>query len=338
MQVKDSIEILKKTNFKKMTNAIKLYSSFWLSRLKKKPTVWGVPLALSIEPTTACNLGCPECPSGLKQFTRPTGNLSLELNKKIIDDLHKELIYINYYFQGEPFIHPHFLKMVEYADKKGIYTSASTNAHFISQKIAEETVKSGLKRLIISLDGTTQKIYEQYRVHGELEKVIEGTKRIVDAKKKLKSTTPHVIFQFLVVAPNEHQIEDAKQLAREIGVNEIKFKTAQVYDYKNGNRLIPENEKYSRYKKGKDGKYTMKSKLNNHCWRMWSSSVITWDGRVSPCCFDKDASYQFGDLSSSSFGPVWKSEAYTNFRKQVFTSRKEIDICTNCSEGSKVWT
>jgi len=338
MSARDNIQILKKTNLRKMTNAVKLYSSFWFSRFSKKPKVWGQPLALSIEPTTACNLGCPECPSGLKQFSRPTGNINPKLNKKIIDELYKDLIYINYYFQGEPYIHPRFLEMVQYADKKGIYTAASTNAHFINDKIAEQTVKSGLKRLVISIDGTTQETYEQYRINGELDKVIESTKRLVEAKKKLNSSTPHLIFQFLVVAPNEHQIEDAKQLAKDIGVDKIKFKTAQVYDFENGNPLLPKNEKYSRYKKTKDGKYKIKASLKNNCWRMWSSSVSTWDGRISPCCFDKDASYQFGQVGEDKFKELWQNESYKDFRKKVLTDRQSIDICNNCSEGSKVWT
>lgn len=115
--------------------------------------------------------------------------------------------------------------------------------------LQKKTVESGLDRLIISIDGTTQDVYENYRVGGQLSKVIEGTKNIVKWKKELQSKTPHIIFQFLVVKPNEHQVEDVKKLGKELGVDEVRFKTAQVYDYENGNDLIPENMKYSRYKK-----------------------------------------------------------------------------------------
>jgi hypothetical protein len=90
--------------------------------------------------------------------------------------------------------------------------------------------------------------------------------------------------------------DDVKKLANELGVDEVVFKTAQVYDFKNGNPLIPDNVKYSRYKKNSDGTYAIKNKLLNQCWRMWSSCVITWDGLVVPCCFDKDAKHQLGDL------------------------------------------
>jgi len=296
-----------------------------------------MPMALSIEPTTACNLGCPECPSGLKKFTRDTGNLKLDLNKKIIDELAPYLMHINYYFQGEPFINPSFLDMVKYAADKKIYTAASTNAHFITKEIANRTVQSRLNRLIISIDGTTQETYESYRVNGQLEKVIEGTKNMIAAKKELRSKTPHLIFQFLVVKPNEHQTAEVLQLAKDLGVDEVRFKTAQVYDYKHGNPLIPDNEKYSRYKKQSDGTWKLKNKMENHCWRMWSSCVITWDGLVVPCCFDKDAQHRFGDLKKQTFESIWRSHEYENFRQQILTGRSQIDICQNCSEGTKVW-
>jgi MoaA/NifB/PqqE/SkfB family radical SAM enzyme len=274
----DNKAILKKQTLKKVWNNSQLYASFLLSRLLKTPVTWGKPSSISIEPTTACNLGCPECPSGLKQFTRATGNLKFDLNKKIIDELGSYLSFINFYFQGEPFINPNFLKLVNYASESGIYTGTSTNAHFITEEVAKKTIESGLDRLIISIDGTTQEVYEQYRIHGTLEKVLEGTKNIVKWKKELKSSTPHVIFQFLVVKPNEHQIKDAVQLAEEMGVDEIKFKTAQVYNFKNGNPLIPEQEEYARYKKKKDGTFVLKNKMRNVEWMCnylgWKNSAL----------------------------------------------------------------
>lgn len=296
-----------------------------------------MPISLSIEPTTACNLGCPECPSGLKQFSRDTGNLKAENFNRWLDQLSPTLSYLNFYFQGEPFIHNDILHFISKASQAGIYTSTSTNAHFITEKKAQEIVQSGLDRILISIDGTTQEVYEQYRVHGSLQKVLDGTKHLVEARKNLNSRTPHIIFQFLVVRPNEHQIEEAKQLANEYKVDEIRFKTAQVYDYENGNPLIPTVEKYSRYKRLSNGKFIVKSSLDNHCWRMWSGAVVTWDGKVVPCCFDKDATHEMGNLSKEDFKSIWKGKAYAMFRKQLLKGRKEIDICKNCSEGTKVW-
>lgn len=320
-----------------MWNVSKVLYSYYFSKYKKAPYQKGLPIALAIEPTTACNLSCPECPSGLKSFSRKQGNLKKEFFERTIDQIHRNSFYLTFYFQGEPYINPNFLEMVKYAHDRKMYTATSTNAHFLNDANSKKTIESGLDRLIISIDGITQEVYENYRKGGKLEKVLEGTKNILKWKKKLKSKTPHVIFQFLVVKPNEHQIEDVKKLAKELGVDEVKYKTAQLYDYENGNELMPENPKYSRYRQLKNGKYEIKNVLADHCWKLWHSCVITWDGKVVPCCFDKDAEYQLGDLQQKSFAEVWQSEKYNNFRASVLKGREHIDICKNCSEGTKVW-
>jgi radical SAM protein with 4Fe4S-binding SPASM domain len=268
---------------------------------------------------------------------RPTGNLQEPLFKNIISQLEKELTFLIFYFQGEPYIHPDFLEMVSYASQKGIYTITSTNAHFLDDENARKTIESGLDRLIISIDGTTQEVYESYRKEGKLDKVMEGTNNIIKWKKKLGSATPHIVFQFLVVKPNEHQVPEVYKLAKSLGVDEVKLKTAQIYDYKNGHPLIPEHEIYSRYKRQKDGTYRIKNKLLNHCWKLWHSCVITWDGKVVPCCFDKDAQHQLGTLAEQNFKEIWQNDAYHTFRKKILTGRNKINICTNCTEGSKVW-
>lgn len=336
--MKDQWNILKHLTLRRTVNLLLLRSSYRISRIFKKPIQWGDPFSLSIEPTTACNLGCPECPSGLKQFTRPTGKLDLKLHQRMLEQVDKSVFYINYYFQGEPFLHPQFLALIRQAKKHKIYTATSTNAHFIDHKKAKEIVDSGLDRLIISIDGLTQETYENYRVHGNLAKVIEATKLLVEAKRVKGSSTPHLIFQFLAVKPNEHEIPAVHTLGKEIGVDEVRIKTAQLYDYKNGNPLMPENEQYARYKKNLDGTYSLKYQTGDHCWRMWSGSVLTWDGKVVPCCFDKDAQHVLGSLDTVDFKSIWTSEVYSNFRKAVLSGRNQIEICQNCSEGAKVWT
>ncbi len=294
-------------------------------------------MAISIEPTTTCNLKCPQCPSGLRNFTRPIGNLELAMNTRILDQLGSRLQHINYYFQGEPFIHPQFLDLVKSARKKNIYVVTSTNAHFISPKVAENIINSELSEIIISIDGMTQESYEKYRINGKLSKVFEGTTHLIEAKKRLKSAHPIVVFQFLVTRHNEHEIELLRKHASDVGVNEVRLKTVQIYNFEAGNELIPENPTYSRYRKDATGRYALKSRWKNKCWRMWSSCVFTWDGKLVPCCFDKDATHQMGELSKTDFDVIWKSTVYQNFRAEIIKDRKQIEICKNCSEGAKVW-
>lgn len=334
---KDSRRFISRLTLRRVFNIVKLYTSYQLTKWTKRPIQWGLPMTISFEPTTACNLRCPECPSGLRIFTRETGNLKEDFFRKTIDTLYQDLTYLIFYFQGEPYINPKFLEMVKYASERGIYTITSTNGHFLNDENARKTIESGLDRLIISVDGTTQDVYENYRKEGNLASVLQGARNVVKWKHQLKSDTPHVIFQFLVVKPNEHQIPDIYRLAKDIGIDEVKLKTAQVYDYQGGNDLIPTIDRYSRYKKQGDGTYRVKNQLLNHCWKLWHTCVITWDGLVVPCCFDKDAVHRLGDLKSKSLKEIWQGSSYQNFRNTLLQGRDKIDICTNCTEGCQVW-
>lgn len=332
------IGILSKLSFFKILNYFKLYYGFHYSRLINKPIQLGLPFSISVEPTTSCNLRCPQCPSGLREFTRATGMLEPEFFEKTILQLKRHLHSLTFYFQGEPYLNPDFLKMVKMANDQKIFTSTSTNAHYLNEKNAIDTINSKLNKLIISVDGITQEVYQQYRIGGNIDKVIEGTKEILKQKKLLKSATPHVIWQFVVFKPNEHQVEAVKKLGKELGVDEVKIKTAQIYDFEHGHSLIPDTEKYSRYKKDAAGKYSIKNKLLNQCWRMWQGCVITWDGKIVPCCFDKDAKYKLGNLEKQTFSEVWFSNEYNRFRTSILKGRNRIDICNNCTEGTKVWS
>src|SRR5215207_269648 len=124
----DSVNFLKKLTLRRFWNGVKVFSSYQFSKWTGRSVQWGFPISISFEPTTSCNLRCPECPSGLRSFSRPTGMLRKDFFKETIDQLHKDLTYLVFYFQGEPYLNPGFLDMVKYASGKGIYTATSTNA------------------------------------------------------------------------------------------------------------------------------------------------------------------------------------------------------------------
>ncbi|MCX6248151.1 MAG: radical SAM/SPASM domain-containing protein [Bacteroidetes bacterium] len=324
--------------FPKFLNLIQLISGYLLSRVVRSAIHWGKPASLSVEPTNCCNLRCPECPSGMNQLTRAKGVMDIDLYKNLVDELAPSLFYLNLSFQGEPYLHPQFTEMVGYAKSKKIFVSSSTNGHFLTPDVARKTVGSGLNRLIISLDGTDAGTYEKYRTGGNFDEVIKGIKEIVRQKKEARSENPRIILQFLLLKHNQHQVKNLREFGKHLGVDKVQLKTAQICDFRKGNPLIPDNPQFSRYKKtgqNPDGRpvYEIRNRLPNHCFRMWNSGVVTWDGSVVPCCFDKDAANSMGSLNRQSFSEIWKNDAYREFRSKILSSRKSIDICTNCTEG-----
>jgi radical SAM protein with 4Fe4S-binding SPASM domain len=221
--------------------------------------------------------------------------------------------------------------LINYAHNAKIFTSTSTNAQLLNSERAKELVLSGLDKLIVSIDGTTQEVYEQYRKGGKLIKAIEGVHNINNWKKELKSITPLVEIQFIVLKTNEHQMKEMKILAKSLKADRLVFKSAQLYDFENGNDLLTSIEKYSRYKKINEGSYKVKSALPNHCSRLWSAAVISSKGDLIPCCYDKDGTHSFGNLADRSFGSVWHSSKANEFRMSVLSNRKQHEMCRNCT-------
>ena len=328
----DAIHFVRKLSLRKLLNYTCVRLSFCFSVVLGRSKHTGRPISLSIEPTTACGLSCPECPSGLKQFTRPRGMMAMKDFAKIVDQTGKRLIYLTLYFQGEPILNPNIYGMINYAHQKGIYTATSTNGQDLSDENARRLVESGLDRLIISMDGTNQETYERYRIGGDVEKVKEGIKNIARWKHELGSRKPYVIIQFLVLKTNEHQIPAMKKLSKELEADKLQLKAAQVYNFEKDTEMIPDHPKYARYVRGADACWELKKPIRNRCFRMWSGAIVTWDGRVVPCCFDKDADHQMGKLENLTFQEIWKGKKYKEFRSQILENRSRIEICRNCSE------
>jgi radical SAM protein with 4Fe4S-binding SPASM domain len=294
------------------------------------------PVAVSIEPTTNCNLQCPECPSGLRSFTRPTGKTDPVLFDKWLAELSSTAIWLNLYFQGEPLLHPDLNKLLTTARHHRLYTMISTNGHFLSEDHCNMLIDCGLDRLIISVDGLDQESYQQYRRGGHLDIVMAGIDRLCKMKTDRKVHHPYLILQSLVLSSNEHQTGELLRMLEKPGVDQISLKSAQFYHLDTDDHLLPHNPLFRRYSKGTDGQYQSKNRFLNHCFRFWNSVVITWDGSVLPCCFDKDASHILGDLKTQHFREVWRGEKRKLFMKQLFSQRKSIGICQNCTEGLKV--
>ena len=318
--------------FRRVMNFLGLQASYFLS-------IFGIhfirglsPFFISVEPCNYCQLNCPECPVG-NATQLPVKETAMDYGtfQTLINEMEATLLHVILYFQGEPLINKNFTNFAKYAHEKNIFTSTSTNAQLLNNLLAKEIVQSGLDKIIISIDGTTQEVYQQYRVGGKLQKAIDGIQHLVAWKKELKSGTPFIEIQFIVLKTNEHQLSEMKALSKNLGADKLTFKTAQLYDFENGHSLMPINSKYSRYKKGTDGIFYIKAKQPNHCWRLWNGAVVSADARVIPCCFDKDGMNAYGKLDANTFHGIWQNKTASTFRESILKNRKQYEMCRNCT-------
>jgi len=255
--------------------------------------------------------------------------MPLALFAKIIEEVQSKIGMLILWNQGEPFLNSNFYAMLELAAKHGLYTMTSTNASL--ELDLPRIVSSGLSKIIVSMDGISEKTYNSYRVNGNFELVLANLQELVRLKRQTNSKTPIIDWQFIVLSHNEHEIPQVKRLAKSLGVDRLEFKTAQIYT-KDDMQFLPQNHKYSRYSASVNG-FQLKTELLNRCRRLWTQPVINWDGEFSICCYDKDLSIPIGNITRHSFADLWFGPKMTNMRAQILSNRSKYSICQNCGEG-----
>jgi len=303
--------------------------NYGLSLALRKPLVHFYPPILMLEPTNICNLHCPLCLTGNGKLLRPKGMMSLPLFQKICREVQDKIGMLILWNQGEPFLNPDFYAMLEFAAKQKFYTMTSTNASL--ELNIERLVKSGLHKIIISMDGITAETYNKYRINGNFELVLKNMQDLVLMKEKLHSSKPYIVWQFLIMKHNENEIEEVQKMAKELKIDKLEFKTTQIYSSEDIT-FLPSNHKYSRYLQ-EGNIFTLKTKVKNRCRRLWTQPVINWDGEMNICCYDKNGSIKIGNIQEHSFSELWWGEKMQKMRKEVLINRAKYDICRNCGEG-----
>lgn len=309
------------------------------------------PCFISVEPANYCQLSCPECYVG--SHHRATDNRHLlqpELLCAILDESAEKTHTVQFFFQGEPTLNKQLPEYIALANKRRMVTIVSTNAQAIDRELAFRLVKAGLSKIIVSLDGLTQQSYEQYRKGGKIQLVFDALEFLAEAKRQYHSNI-EIELQCLRLKTNQHEWADFKKQYRRLGATKLCFKTAQVVNADNYEIFVPENPKFARYRRLPDGTYSLRHRLSNRCLRLWRGAVITAEGTVLPCCFDKAELFPYGHImpqqnttndsankqnhqsdNSSSLLSAWLSDAAMSFRQRLLSSRKQISICQNCTE------
>lgn len=301
------------------------------------------PLKLTIDPCSVCNLRCPLCPTGQRSGKRKHILMPFSDFKGIIDDVGDYIYEVGLYNWGEPFLNKDIYKMIALLKEKKIVVVMSSNLSMgFSPEDIDKIVNSGLDTLIVSLDGVSQKAYEQYRVGGNIGLVKENVKKISDAKKRLGKNSPRLIWQFIVNKFNENELNGLDSIKTDLGFDELwlgrlrcdmdkEIFMGSEGRYENAKPFLPSAEKYSRYNFGsKKEKSALKS-----CYFLWTTAAINADSSVSPCCALYDEKYDFGSVKGNKpFMDVWNNEMYVQARRSVL--KMPVDkktICHICAKN-----
>jgi MoaA/NifB/PqqE/SkfB family radical SAM enzyme len=244
-----------------------------------------IPKNIHIEAISACQLNCPSCPTARKEIQPVMGNgfLRSESLRQILEE-NPQLRHIELSNYGEALLNPELLKILELAHERGVAVSiGGANLNTASDALLEGIVQFQVRWLSCSIDGASSETYPIYRVGGDFSQVIKNIEKINLYKREYGTKYPRLGWQFIVFGHNEHEIEKAREHARNLGM-EFHLKLSwdeefsPIRDKKRVRALLgaASREEYR--------EVNSRSYLQNTCNMLWDDPQINWDGKVFGCC------------------------------------------------------
>lgn len=335
----------------------KKYLNFLLTMMSRQTgelRVTSTPFDLTINPSTACQLHCPQCGTGNGRMTRPAVHLSPELHESMVTALADELFIARYFGTGESLLNKDFTKLIKQVAGKEIFTFITTNLSFkFTDQQIDDLLLSGLNLLGVSLDGIEQDTYGKYRVGGDYDLVVANMRRLIERRDQLGLTYPLIQWRYLVFKHNEHEISRVRELAASYKVDLLEF--APGFAPKDGSAEVQPVDKFNvqptisgpALQKAMKEKNTLLQRLIKQrkfeprlppremqfkkCDWHYVGSYLYPDGGVGPCCHPTTVSEDFGTVTrENSFAVVWNGARYQEARELVRDKKKMDSFCTRC--------
>lgn len=302
----------------------------------RTPWVPAYPSFYHVEPSAYCNFECPACPGILgNQSDRElvNGQMKLETFQKVVDQVADYAERMELFLRGEPFLNNRIYDMIRYAVDQDIYVKIDTNGSALRAR-AEDVVQSRLNLLVVSLDGVTAESYGIYRIGGNFDQVIEGVRKVVEERHRLKSNRPRISLQFIVMKHNEHELDRVLDFGRDLGVDEVRIKGAQIYTQDQAEAFLPTETTWRRYVmwSGTEPGYKPQDEEKG-CGLLWHSVRIACDGSVRPCDRDIHGKHEFGNvMDGRSFWEIWNGEDAREFRRRHISENTDA-MCKMCVDS-----
>lgn len=320
---------------------------------------------IDFELTSHCNSKCPQCPRyDMKGHVRgdlDVKHLEFELIKRLpVDQMQslKEVFFCGNF--GDPLMHPQLDQIIEIFEKQHI--GISTNASLRSKEWWKSLGERKNINVTFCIDGIGE-VHELYRRNTSYAKIMQNAEHFIKAGGQAD-------WQFIVFKHNEHQIEEAKDLANRMGFRKIFFMYSDRFDTEDKWQVYDEG-KYLYDLETASEQITLRKHLNvddgDKWWKemyrnkkeitcVWSKQkklYIHSDGLVYPCCMlgsmeagksieqmlFKKIIKDFAriDLHHHSLGEILLSEAYTkalpdSMNEEPFQHPVCIENC-NCATG-----
>jgi len=314
-----------------------------------------------IEPTSRCNLRCRTCIRN--NWADPEAHMKMSTFERIMESASalpelKRIVFTGF---GEPLVHPQLLQMIALARERGLAVSVGSNGVLLNQATAEELVRLGVDRLVISVDGVRPETYAGVR-GAQLSRVLDNIRSLNEIKRTHSSLIPALGLEFVALRSNVGELGQLGSLATHLQAARVLVSNVLCYTESCGDEMLYGYEPKPPFD-------ASSWPVQVGAWVTWGtvdlprmhwgaerrcrfvqdrSMVVGWDGVVSPCYAlshnyryfavdgkEKQVSrYCLGNVNQQSLAEIWMSEEYARFRSEVrafrFPSCPDCDLRDTC--------
>jgi len=285
-----------------------------------------VPKIFEIETILGCDLKCPECAIGADIITRKKGCMTFEQFKIIADKIRPFCEYLYLHIWGEPLLNKDIFEMIKYASAF-TKTNISTNGNSLTKEKAEKLIASGVTDIIVSIDGISQDIYEQYRKSGYAIRAMWSLAKLKELNAKYGNKV-NIIPQYLVFKHNQHEMDSFREFCNSIG---LQPSYQAPYIHKNS---IYQNSDYPQYIRPSYPDLESLKHAMQDCGNPKEVFTILLDGSCVMCCYDHDGIINYGNIYEQDVVDIWNSPKYRQDRLDIMTANAPEYCLENCLE----WT
>ena len=301
--------------------------------------------SVQIEPTNRCNLRCRACWHTLGDVKK-SDNLNFSFFKIIIDQFNG-IRDLNLQGLGEPFLAPDLLRMITYAAGKGISVWLTSNFNTdMNKEFAQEVVRSGIAKIRISVDASSENQYSYIKRGGSLQKVINAISLFNKVKNELSSNFPVLAFNTIAMKSNIKDLKNIIILAHSLDIREIALIPLVVFNKGLANKRESLSADITLVKQYIEEIYKTARELGieleegvsammlpkemnltrNEEPKCASGCYIDCLGFLYPCC---NVKYFLGNFNDNRLIEMINSPRYQFFQENILT--KKID-CASCME------
>ena len=270
------------------------------------------PIDASFELNNICNLMCPQCSrntikdgvlqknpdtSGNPLSTLDDHQMSLDDFKTSFDNIGNVGLIKFYGTVSENVASSNFHEINQYAIDNGARILTSTNGSLRSKEwwfeLGKLYSKSERSRMVFCLDGLHD-VLPLYRINASYDKIIENALAFMEGGGKTE-------WRMIIFKHNQHQLEDAKALAKQYGFHKFSYqysnrKDVEPFTYKGKEYNLEPQDLWKEWETIKNERLKHEDVGNIVCkFQVVNSVYVDYLCRVWPCCYLPSAKYLIGE-------------------------------------------